>query len=133
MFNRRRNLVMYVLSGAVLAGAGVLGVTYYSLRLPRPAKQLVEELVPAERGLVVAHRGESVDAPENTLVAFRLAKKNKAAGVEFDLSYTSDGHAVLLHDDDVDRTTDGTGPIDQLTLAEVRQLNAAYNHKYRYH
>ncbi|XP_065837352.1 glycerophosphodiester phosphodiesterase 1-like [Oscarella lobularis] len=78
---------------------------------------------------VIAHRGENVDAPENTLAAFRLARKNGAVAVEIDVSFTKDGHAVLMHDDTVDRTTDGHGRLDELTLDELKTLNAAHGHR----
>lgn len=75
------------------------------------------------------HRGLALDAPENTMAAFRLTKEMKADSLEFDLEFTSDGIAVVLHDDTVDRTTDGTGRIDQLTWTEVQKLNAAAKFK----
>ena len=70
-----------------------------------------------------------MDAPENTLAAFRLARKNGAVAVEIDVSFTKDGHAVLMHDDTVDRTTDGHGRLDELTLDELKTLNAAHGHR----
>lgn len=71
----------------------------------------------------VAHRGFSPDAPENTLAAFRLAKSKNFKYVECDVSFTSDGYAVLLHDGTVDRTSNGTGNIADLTLEAVRALD----------
>lgn len=74
---------------------------------------------------VGAHRGLSLDAPENTLGAFKLSKSLGADAVEFDLEFTKDGIPVVLHDDTVDRTTDGKGSISEMTFEEVRKLNAA--------
>lgn len=71
----------------------------------------------------VAHRGYAADAPENTLSAYRLAKKKGFTRVECDVSFTSDGVAVLLHDNTVDRTSNGTGNIKEKTFAEVRALD----------
>ena len=71
----------------------------------------------------VAHRGLSTDAPENTLAAFRLAKKMGFSHVECDVSFTSDGVAVLLHDATVDRTSNGTGNIASMTFEAVRALD----------
>lgn len=71
----------------------------------------------------VAHRGYCADAPENTLSAYRLAKRKGFAYVECDVSFTSDGVAVLLHDNTVDRTSDGTGNIKEMTFEEVRALD----------
>jgi glycerophosphoryl diester phosphodiesterase len=73
--------------------------------------------------LVVAHRGASLVEPENTLAAFEAAVEAGAAAVEFDVRMTADGHAVVLHDPSVDRTTDGSGPVAGLTLLEVKRLH----------
>lgn len=73
---------------------------------------------------IIAHRGFSARAPENTLVALELGIEAGADAVEFDLHTTADGVTVLLHDSTVDRTTDGSGPIDRRTLAEVERLDA---------
>lgn len=71
----------------------------------------------------VNHRGYSGEAPENTLSAYRLSRKMGFDCVECDVSFTSDGVAVLLHDSTVDRTSDGTGDIASLTLEDVRALD----------
>ena len=73
---------------------------------------------------MIAHRGapRSSGAPENTLAAFRAAIEAGAGWLEFDVRRTSDGVLVVVHDDTVDRTTDGTGRVADLTLAEVRAL-----------
>ena len=60
------------------------------------------------------------------------AKKNGADGIEFDVGYTSDGVAILIHDDTVDRTTDGTGPIGDMTLEQIRKLDASAKFPLRY-
>ncbi|XP_051796847.1 glycerophosphodiester phosphodiesterase 1-like isoform X2 [Acanthochromis polyacanthus] len=78
---------------------------------------------------VVAHRGGSHDAPENTLAAIREAGRNGAAGVELDLSFTADGVPVLMHDETVDRTTNGSGPVSKLLLVQLRRLDAAARHR----
>lgn len=69
--------------------------------------------------LSLGHRGCGI-APENTLAAFRLAKKMGFDAVETDVAFTSDGVAVLLHDKDIDRTSNGTGNITDLTFEQVR-------------
>ena len=71
----------------------------------------------------VAHRGLSASAPENTLPAYKIAKKHGFKYVECDVSFTSDGVAVLLHDDTVDRTSSGSGSIGAMTLEEVKALD----------
>ncbi len=76
------------------------------------------------RPVVVAHRGNSVNAPQNTLAAFDSAWQVGAAMVELDVQLTADRHVVVIHDDTVDATTDGTGAVSDLSLAEVRALDA---------
>lgn len=71
-----------------------------------------------------AHRGAAGLAPENTLAAFRLAIELGADAAELDLQATKDGVVVVIHDDTVDRTTDGRGCIGDLTLAEIKRLDA---------
>ncbi|MBN2369852.1 MAG: hypothetical protein JXO72_05145 [Vicinamibacteria bacterium] len=73
---------------------------------------------------VIAHRGFSGAAPENTLAAIREAIAAGADRVEFDVHLTADGEPVVIHDSKLDRTTDGKGPVAAHTLAEVRTLDA---------
>lgn len=77
-----------------------------------------------DRVRVIAHRGASSDAPENTMAAFERALELGADGFEFDVQLTSDGHPVVVHDTMLDRTTNGTGPVFHASLAEVRSLDA---------
>ncbi len=82
--------------------------------------------------LVLGHRGASAYAPENTLAAFNLAFEMGADGIELDVTLTKDGVPVVIHDDTVDRTTNGTGAVKALTLAQLKQLDASYTfEKYR--
>jgi glycerophosphoryl diester phosphodiesterase len=74
--------------------------------------------------LKIGHRGAAGYAPENTLASFRRAVELGADAVEFDLHRTRDGHFVVIHDDTVDRTTNGTGEVAAYTLAELRRLDA---------
>ena len=85
-----------------------------------------------ERTLVWAHRGASAYAPENTLEAFRLAVDMDADGVELDVHLTRDGAVVVCHDDRIDRTSDGTGAIADMTLAELRQYHFSGRFKNAY-
>lgn len=74
--------------------------------------------------LTVAHRGASAQAPENTLAALRLAIEQGADFVETDVRLTRDGIPVLLHDAELDRTTDGSGDLSETTFAELARLDA---------
>src|SRR5882757_1508550 len=74
--------------------------------------------------LVIAHRGASGNAPENTLAAFRKAIALGAAFVETDLQLSRDARLVAIHDDTVNRTTNGQGAVHDMTLAELRRLDA---------
>ena len=76
------------------------------------------------RTRVIAHRGFSARAPENTVAAVLAAADVGAHMAEVDVSLTADGHLVLLHDEKVQRTTDGRGRIRDLPLAEVQRLDA---------
>lgn len=71
----------------------------------------------------IAHRGLAGSAPENTLSAYKIARKKGFEYAECDVSFTADGAAVLLHDDTVDRTSDGTGSIGAMTFAQARTLD----------
>ena len=71
----------------------------------------------------INHRGYNIAAPENTLSAFRLSKQKGFKYVECDVSFTSDGVPVLLHDNTVDRTSNGIGNINELTFEQVRALD----------
>jgi glycerophosphoryl diester phosphodiesterase len=74
--------------------------------------------------MVIAHRGASSYAPENTLAAFDLALRMGVRHIELDVALTSDDHIVVIHDDKVDRTTNGTGLVTSHTLAALRELDA---------
>jgi glycerophosphoryl diester phosphodiesterase len=74
--------------------------------------------------VVFAHRGARAHAPENTLLAFRLAFDLGADAIECDVQRTADGALVIIHDDKLNRTTTGRGPVAAKTLAELRRLDA---------
>lgn len=74
--------------------------------------------------IVVGHRGTTRFAPENTLAAFDKAIEMGARSIEMDVRMTSDGKFVIMHDPWVDRTTDGSGLVSDLTLAEIRKFDA---------
>jgi glycerophosphoryl diester phosphodiesterase len=74
--------------------------------------------------IVFAHRGASAYAPENTLAAFELAVKQGAPAIEFDVKLTSDRQVVILHDQTLNRTTNGSGSVTKQPLAALRELDA---------
>ena len=73
---------------------------------------------------VAAHRGWSTAYPENTMEAFRAAAEIGVDQIETDVRVTKDGELVLIHDATVDRTTNGTGRVIDMTLAELKTLDA---------
>lgn len=73
----------------------------------------------------MAHRGNRIACPENTLAAFRRAVEDGADILETDIHLTADGVFVCIHDETVDRTTDGTGTVARMTLDEIKGLSAA--------
>jgi glycerophosphoryl diester phosphodiesterase len=75
---------------------------------------------------LIGHRGAAGEAPENTLASFERALADAAEFVELDVRASSDGDVVVIHDSTVERTTDGHGRVKQLTLAELKTLNAGY-------
>ncbi len=83
--------------------------------------------------VIFAHRGASAHAPENTIAAFELALAQNADAIELDVKLTADGHVVVIHDSTVDRTTGSRGRVKDLSLAQLRSLDAGsfFSEKYR--
>lgn len=82
---------------------------------------------------IIAHRGSAGTHPENTLPAFMEAVRSGADGIELDVHLTADQQLVVIHDESVDRTTDGKGLIRELTLKEIKDLDAGswFDEKYQ--
>ena len=78
------------------------------------------------RVLNIAHQGGEIEAPSNTLFAFKTAKQKGSDVLELDVHATADREIVVIHDATVDRTTNGSGRIDEMTLEEVKALDAAH-------
>src|SRR6185295_6329835 len=87
---------------------------------PSPFRRIVTGKVS-----VVAHRGLSASAPENTMTAFKLAAEAGCDLIEFDVHLTKDDQLVVIHDDTLERTTNGTGYVRDHTLAEIKALDAS--------
>lgn len=105
---------------AVAAGVGVAAMA------ARPAPDHPFFTASTSALYVIAHRGGANLRPENTLAAFEHAVSIGADVLEMDLRATADGSIVVLHDATVDRTTDGRGRVNALTLTELRKLDAGY-------
>ena len=82
--------------------------------------------------LVVGHRGASGYAPENTMAAFKLAHEMGADMFELDVYMSADGQVVVMHDDDIKRTTNGEGPVEEKTAAELAALDAGSWYKEKF-
>ena len=117
----------------MVLGLLICGLAWVKLPSPSPAR--VEAVLGSlhhskagEAGAVVAHRAACLDAPENSLEAVRLAAKNGAKWIEFDVSFTSDQQAVAFHDHTVNRVTTGSGDIESFTLTQLSSLDLATKH-----
>ena len=109
----RAFLVVLLLAAAVLVAAALL---------TPPAPEFA--FFDSDRPMVIAHQGGEGLRPSNTMLAFENAMALGVDVLEMDVHSTSDGALVLIHDDTVDRTTDGTGRVNDFTLAELQQLDA---------
>jgi len=80
----------------------------------------------------VSHRGASGYAPEHTITSYQMGEKMHGDYIEIDLQMTKDGQLIAMHDEKVDRTTDGTGSVKEYTLNEIKELDAGswFNEKY---
>jgi glycerophosphoryl diester phosphodiesterase len=91
-------------------------------------KKAVEMVVPYWTGkfpvMVIAHRGFSGQAPENTLASFKKAIELGSDMIELDVRFSKDGQVVVVHDDTIDRTTNGRGKVSDYTLKELKQFDA---------
>lgn len=111
-----KQIGMTVLTGLVITSSATS-----TEAAKKPAKGLLEP----ERIVNVAHRGASGYAPEHTMIAYAMGhKKLKADYIEIDLQMTKDGHLIAMHDETVDRTTNGTGAVKEKTLAQIKRLDA---------
>lgn len=90
---------------------------------PRPKKNALEY----DRPMILAHRGGSALAPENSMAAFKKAASYGIDGFEIDIRLTSDEELIVFHDEFVDRTTDGAGKVADLTLEKLRTLDLGYH------
>ncbi|MFF1506790.1 glycerophosphodiester phosphodiesterase [Streptomyces sp. NPDC058326] len=126
---RTAGLVAVALTTAVAGLATAFATAPPSRSAPRPGADGTSAASPWMRlpgapPTVIAHRGASSAAPENTLVSGEVARRGGAVWIENDVQPSEDGVPYVLHDATVDRTTDGTGPIRSLTSAQLDALDA---------
>src|SRR5699024_5365908 len=91
-----------------------------------------EDLLSKDNFLIIAHRGASSVAPEHTLESYKHAKEMNADYIEIDLQMTEDNQLVAMHDETVDRTTNGKGKISTFTLEKLQELDAGTWFKQKY-
>lgn len=110
---------------AVAVALGVVGASWAAARIPRP--EVPAALWASEAGpRNIGHRGAAGLAPENTLVAFEEGLRRGADWLELDVHESRDGQVVVIHDERVDRTTNGQGAVAELGLDELKALDAGY-------
>ena len=114
----------YLTLGVIVILAGIY--LYLAMQTGKPAETREIFKREAKRPLVFAQRGGGGLYPENTLGAFEYSAKMGVDVLELDVHSTSDGALVVMHDRSVDRTTNGRGKINELSLAEVKKLDAGY-------
>ena len=117
-----RKRILKYFSGLALVVVGVYAFLYY---IADPVAE--HTFFEPQRFLVIAHRGGRSIGPENTLYTFGRAVNLGVDVVEIDVHRTKDSHLVIIHDSTVNRTTNGSGPVNSLTLQELRSLDAAYH------
>jgi len=105
-----------------VVGLFIIGILATTSKPIDPALEFV-----SERTMVFAHQGGNLLRPGNTLVAFAHADSLDVDGLELDVHRSADDELVVIHDARVDRTTDGTGAVRELTLAELQALDAGYH------
>ncbi len=98
----------------------------FSISLSGYTKKEPKPIFKNHKFIIFAHRGASGEYPESTLPAFKYALEEGANALELDIHMTRDSVIVVFHDSDVSRTTDGEGQIEDLTLAELKKLDAGY-------
>lgn len=88
------------------------------------AREILSKMYADERVLIYGHRGALAYAPMNTIPAYELAAEQGADGIELDVHLSKDGHLIIVHDFTVDETTDGEGTVTEMTLPELKALDA---------
>jgi glycerophosphoryl diester phosphodiesterase len=112
----------------IIAASGVLVVCVIVGALNFWSRTVETHPYYADKGFrIIAHRGGMGLGPENTLETFRRSIASGADALEIDLRMSKDGHLVALHDETVDRTTNGSGAVKEMKLAQIKSLDAGYH------
>lgn len=124
------SIIFRLFAGFLLFVSVSVGAVYtylgWSEGVPAAERPFFTQMTKSSRPLVIAHRGGAGLFPENTLYAFEQSHKLGVDVLELDVRATKDGEPVVIHDSTVNRTTDGSGQISEMTLAEIKKLDAAY-------
>lgn len=115
--------LLYMLLGCAVAVVAMVVLTvalYYRLKFLQLPRYRIDSFMTRARVGPMAHRG---GRPENTLAGIARSHKLGASGIEVDLAFTKDGEPVLLHDSRIDRTSNGSGRVQNMTLSELRKLD----------
>ena len=115
-----------ILRGGLVVLVALVAAVGLGLLLAQPAAPCPVCEQPVAKPLVIAHQGGDGLWPSDTMYAFQRAVAMGVDMLEMDLHVTADGQFVLMHDETVDRTTDGIGRLEDMTLAQVKALDAGY-------
>ncbi|KRT84830.1 hypothetical protein AMK59_1171, partial [Oryctes borbonicus] len=138
---KNRGIFEYILEGVIVVLLFAASLQF--LRVPTPAKEIVEAIIGNDPVLedpsssnennvikTIAHRGAGLDAPENSLVAFKTCKEKGVNFVEFDVTLTKDGVPVIFHDDTLERLTDHCDFIRDKTYDELKNIDISVKHPF---
>lgn len=117
---KKTNIALAIAAASAAAWAG-------SKALSKPQKREGKKALQFDHPIVLAHRGGAHLAPEHTMLAFDQATTYHVTGFEIDVRLTKDEEILIFHDESIDRTTDGTGLVANLTLEEIQSFNHGYN------
>ncbi|OIK09794.1 glycerophosphodiester phosphodiesterase [Bacillus sp. MUM 13] len=119
-------------AGFIFQAAGIHASAHQKLEKHEKYEKHGIAPVYENRVITISHRGASGYAPEHTLPSYQLGKELKGDYIEIDLQMTKDGQLVAMHDETVDRTTNGTGAVKDFTLQQLKNLDAGswFNKKY---
>jgi glycerophosphoryl diester phosphodiesterase len=119
---RFRRRVFYVIFSLIILGL----LVGHLIAKPVPPHPFFTKLANTKKPLVIAHQGGEAIRPSNTMMAFNHAMALGVHMLDTDVHLSKDGVLVLIHDETIDRTTDGTGAVRDLTLAQLKALDAGY-------